>query len=101
MAIAAIIEFPGGTLENYDEVLRRLGFRPEGPGTVGGIFHWAAATDSGFRVTDVWETREQFEDYYRESVMPVASEVGLAEPEITVLEVHNYLTAGPVEGPTM
>jgi hypothetical protein len=94
MTIAAIAVFRG-TLEQYDEVLQRLGFTPQGPGAAGGLFHWVAKIDNGFRVTDVWQTRELFEDYYRVHVGPVAAELGLPEPEVTIFEVHNYLTAGP------
>lgn len=95
MAIGVQMDFPGGTLEQYDQVIAKMGFKPRGPGGPGGLFHWVTKTDSGVRVTDVWESREQFERFSRERIGPITAEVGLPEPpRVTIFEVHNYLTAG-------
>ena len=52
-------------------------------------------TDSGIRVVDVWESREQFEKFGAEKVGPITAQVGITEkPKITFFEVHNYLTKG-------
>jgi hypothetical protein len=94
MPVAAIIDFPGATLEQYDEVIKRMGFEPGGTGAPGGMFHWVTATDDGIRVTDVWESAEQFQQFADTKIGPITQEVGLAgEPDVTVLPVHNYLTA--------
>ncbi|NKX56189.1 hypothetical protein [Arthrobacter mobilis] len=95
MAIAAVLTIPGGTLQQYDDILRQLNFAPGGPGAPGGLYHWVTATDSGIRVTDVWRSRELFEAYYRDQVGPLLAKAGLPEPEVEVFEVHNYLTSGP------
>jgi hypothetical protein len=52
MPVAVILDFPGGTLEQYDQVLEKMGFTPGGPGAPGGLTHWVAATDTGIRVVD-------------------------------------------------
>lgn len=95
MAIAAILDFNGATLDQYDQVIEKMGFTPGGKGAPGGLFHWVAATDDGIRVVDVWETREQFERFADEQIGPYTQEVGIpGPPEVTVYEVHNHLTAG-------
>jgi hypothetical protein len=94
MAVAAIIEFPEGTLAKYDEVLRKLNSTPGGSDTTGRLFHWVARTGGDIRITDVWESREQFEAYYRDHIAPAASEAGLYIGDVTIVEVYNYL-AGP------
>ena len=95
MAIAVQQDFPQATLEQYDEVIKRMGFHPGGPGGPGGLFHWVTKTDSGIRVTDVWESREQFEKFEAEKIQPFAAQAGIpAPPTITFFEVHNYLTKG-------
>jgi len=95
MAVAAVMEFEGATLEQYDEVMARMNFTPGGQGAPGGMFHWAAATDTGVRVTDVWESQEQFDAFAREQIGPITAQVGVpAPPTVTVFPVHNYLTAG-------
>ena len=57
MAIAVQLDFDGMTLDQYDEVIKRMGFTPGGQGGPGVLFHWVTKTDKGLRVTDVWESR--------------------------------------------
>jgi hypothetical protein len=95
MAIAVVIDFEGGTLDQYDRVVELMGFRPGGSGAPGGLFHWATRTDDGIRVTDVWTDKATFETFAREQIMPFTQQAGFTEaPKITFHEVHNYLTAG-------
>ncbi|HEY8639105.1 MAG TPA: hypothetical protein VIL93_08140 [Solirubrobacterales bacterium] len=94
MAVAVKLEFEDATLEQYDQVVEKMGFEHEGKGAPGGLFHWVTKTDNGFRVVDVWDTREQFEKFSDEQIGPYSQEVGLPEPKVTVHEVYNYLTAG-------
>jgi hypothetical protein len=49
-----------------------------------------ALTERGLRVTDVWETKEQFEQYARERIGPYSEQVGIpGPPRITFYNVHN------------
>jgi hypothetical protein len=95
MAVAVILEFgDGATLDQYDQVLEKMGFgRETTGGGPGGLFHWVTKTDDGFRVTDVWETKEDFDKFAEEQIVPYSQEVGLPQPQIEFIEVHNYLTA--------
>ncbi|MBT2554411.1 hypothetical protein [Arthrobacter sp. ISL-5] len=96
MPVAVILDFPGGTIEQYDQVVEKMGFAAGGPGAPGGIFHWVTATDTGIRVTDVWRSREDFDAFTQAKTNPIVAEVGIpGPPEITFHDVHNYLTAGP------
>ncbi|MCG2624383.1 hypothetical protein LVY72_21045 [Arthrobacter sp. I2-34] len=95
MAIAAIVEFPEATLAQYDEVIRRLHSTPGGSAPAGRLFHWVASTRPGIRITDVWESREQFDAFYRDHVDPIAADEGLHFGDTTFVGVHNYLAAGP------
>jgi len=95
MAIAAVLEFPGGTLDQYDQVIERMGFQHEGAGAPGALFHWATQTENAVLVTDVWADRETFDRFAEERIGPITAEVGIpGPPRITFYEVHNYLTAG-------
>ena len=95
MAVAVVMDFEGGTLEQYDEVVDRMGFAREGAGAPGGLFHWVTGTDKGIRVTDVWATREQFDQFAADQIGPITRDVGIPQaPAVSVHEVHNYLTAG-------
>jgi hypothetical protein len=95
MAIAVIIDFQGGTLDQYDQIAERLGFTTGGAGPSGLLFHWVTTSDDGTRVVDVWEDRETFERFSEETIGPIAQEVGAPGPSrVRFCEVHNYLTAG-------
>lgn len=95
MAVAVVLDFEGATLEQYDEIIGRMNFSPGGRGAPGGMFHWCTATDSGVRVTDVWETQEEFDAFANEQIGPITQDVGVPNPpKVTVYQVHNYLTAG-------
>ncbi len=74
MAIAVVLEFSGATLEQYDQVIKEMGFQPGGAGPPGALFHWITATDDGIRVTDVWEDRDTFDRFAQEKIGPVTAE---------------------------
>jgi len=94
MAIAMQLDFVGGTLANYDKVIKKMDFRPQGAGAPGLLFHWAAKTADGIRVTDVWTDRAVAERFAQEKIGPLTQEFGLPPPVTQFVEVHNYLTAG-------
>ena len=95
MAVAVIMDFEGATLDQYDEVVEKMGLTPRGAGAPGSISHWVCATDGGIRVVDVWETKEDFERFAEQQIGPVTAEVGIpAPPDTKFVEVHSYMTAG-------
>ena len=78
------------TSEQYDETLRRLeksgDWLPEGL-----EYHVAYRSNGSFRVSEIWDSREQF-DAQAERLMPVLKDVGIElsdEPEM--LEIHNIV----------
>jgi hypothetical protein len=52
MAVAVVTECKGATLDQYDQVLAKMGRTPRGRGAPGSLFHWVTATEDGIRVTD-------------------------------------------------
>jgi hypothetical protein len=95
MAVAIVMDFKGATLDQYDRVIEKMGFAPGGAGAPGAISHWVAKTDDGFRVVDVWHTRERFDQFAQEQIGPYTQEVGIeGPPEMTFYEVHNTLSEG-------
>ena len=94
MAVAVEVKFPGATTEQFDEALKIIGASPGGPHPGdGALFHWTTKTDDGLRVTDVWKTREQFDRFRQDVIIPSAKAAGLPEPEISFLPVHEYMEA--------
>jgi hypothetical protein len=94
MAIGVVMEFDGATLEQYDKLLEAMGLEREGSAPPGCMFHWVSSSDSGVRVTDVWESREQFDDFGHSRIGPLVAQVGMPGPSQTrYFDVHNYLSA--------
>ncbi|HZT92209.1 MAG TPA: hypothetical protein VFA05_09235 [Gaiellaceae bacterium] len=92
MAICRIIE-TGATPEQYDQVRERVGVGPDNP-PPGGRVHIAAQGEDGkIRVIEVWDSREQAEQWTEQKVRPsrqaVAPDVG--EPTITYYDVHQMM----------
>ncbi len=96
MAVAVTMDFAGGTLAQYDQVIERMGFARGGAGASGGLFHWVAQTDDGIRVTDVWETPGAVRGVRGRHDRPdhTGGRRARGPPKMTIMEVHNYLTAG-------
>jgi hypothetical protein len=96
MAIVRTFEARGWTPGDYDQLIGRivdqLGL-PAGKAAPGVLFHWAGPTDDGMRAVDVYESRAAADRLVTETIGPIAGHLGLAPPEITEVEVHNYLTA--------
>ncbi|MBS1888758.1 MAG: hypothetical protein JSU06_16365 [Actinobacteria bacterium] len=94
MAVAIVMDFPGGTLQQYDEVIEKMGLAAGGPTPPSALFHWVTEVDGGLRVTDVWETRDAFDAFAAEQIGPITAEVGVpGPPEMTYYDVHNYMAA--------
>ena len=95
MAVAVEMNFRGATIEQYDQILQKMGLTPAGSTPREAISHWVAETDDGMRVVDVWDSREAYDRYAQEKIGPYSAEAGITEPpEVRFYEVHNYLGRG-------
>jgi hypothetical protein len=71
------------TTEQYAESIRRLKATGEWPPN-GLDYHVASGTEGSLEVTEIWDTREQFEAF-GERLMPILADFGItfsAPPEI-------------------
>lgn len=96
MAVAVQLSFrgQGATIEHYLAGIEKMGAVPDGPHPDPAcLFHWVAEVGGGFDVTDVWQSREAFEQFAQNQIGPVSAEVGLPAPhDPKFTEVANYLT---------
>ena len=90
MAVAMIMEFPGGTQDGYDKILQNLGM---GRGSEelprGLIFHVAGPTPNGWQVVDVWESRADFDRFFAEKLGPAIRLSGVVPATPTEFPVYN------------
>lgn len=88
MAIGMMMQMPGMTATEYDKVMHELGDKIPS----GALFHVAGPMGGDWCVVDVWESREVFERFVNEKLMPAFKKVGIkssAEPKF--FPVHNML----------
>ncbi|MEU9040212.1 MULTISPECIES: hypothetical protein [unclassified Kitasatospora] len=82
MAIVVVFDLPGVTQAQYDAVIKALtggtsGFNVQSDLPVSGIVsHVAGPTDTGWHVTDVWESRDAFARF-SEVLGPILQDVGI------------------------
>jgi hypothetical protein len=98
MAVGVYLNFEGGTLDQYDEICRRLNNgQPltklsDWPGG-GCLAHIAWEEGSGsLGVFDVWESPEAFQSF-GEKLVPLLGEVGLPAAEPHVVPLHNFVAS--------
>ena len=89
MAIG-VIWYPPIDQQTYDAVSERLLEVSTGKGLK---FHAAGEGDGGWRIIEVWESRDQLESFIREDLAPAINDVSggqapTPEPEV-VFDVHN------------
>ena len=71
MAVAIEMHFRGATLDQYDQIIQKMGLTPGGATPPDAISHWVAETDDGLHIVDVWETREAYDRFAQEQIGPV------------------------------
>jgi hypothetical protein len=89
MSIVAHFTPTSLTTEQYDESVRRLeeagAFPPDGMD-----YHICFGTEGNLRVSEVYDSREQFEAF-GERLMPILADIGIEPGEPEVLDVHNIV----------
>jgi hypothetical protein len=96
--IAVKQDFSGFNADEYDKVNEIV--NPPGNPPEGLVFHSAGPTaDGGWRIVDVWDSRDSFDSFIESTVMPAMGEViGQEEaerrgpPEIEYWEIHATTT---------
>jgi hypothetical protein len=74
------------SVQQYDEAIAKLG--PENP--EGRELHVCFGEDGSLRVSEVWDSREEFAAF-GERLMPILAEVGIDPGEPEFIEVHRVM----------
>ena len=100
MTYAHFIDVPA-PIEGYDAVHRAMTDRMNGvvPPDLGLLVHIGRATESGYQVIEVWESKEAMDRAFQELVIPVIDSVnpsasaGLTQ-RVTEFEVRGMVLVG-------
>jgi hypothetical protein len=95
MAVLVDQKLDGVTREMYDGVNARLNAQANPP--AGLILHSSHATEGGWRIVDVWETAEAYQQFAEErigpAVMAYTQEAGIEPrtPETTITGLYDVI----------
>jgi hypothetical protein len=81
MAVAVIVDIPGGNAQVYEQLTAKLfaqGKLPEG-----WLVHLAGPTADGWRIVNVVPSQEQFEAVAREQLLPAVRAAENVTPQFT------------------
>ena len=82
--------FPGGTKDQYEASIARV--HPPGGLPKGQTYHAAGASDDGWVVVALWDSRESWESFRDETLMPGFEALGdrglPGPPQQTTFEIH-------------
>lgn len=89
MTVALVLDFAGGTKEQYDEIVDRM--QLDGHMAPGGQVHVAGSHAGGWRVIDVWDSLEAFERFRDDQIVPHVQAVGLTPPQVRAVDVDDEM----------
>src|SRR5579871_2091004 len=93
MAIMMIMEWDGVTPADYDRVRALVNW--EGNVPPGALYHVAAYDGQKLRITDTWDSAEQFQAFVDQRLMAGVKQAGVnVEPKVEVLPVHAIFAPG-------
>lgn len=93
MVIGVLRHVPGATTDTYDAVSAELGVESKPP--EGMVVHTAGATGGGMRIFEVWESREAYDRFQNERLLPTVRKVigeDAPQPQTEIYELHNVRT---------
>ena len=77
MPVSTTLEFPGVTRDQYDKMGSILA---EGAPPNGIIYHACGPIDGSWRISDIWTSREAFDAFVDERLLPAMRSIGGPEP---------------------
>ena len=100
MTVVTTIDVYDMPNSEYRAVLDRMGVeaRPE-PGI---YLHITAQTDFGYRIIEIWDSQDGFEDFAQRRMVPALEQLGIdRKTEITVKPLHNLFAPRLLELPEL
>jgi hypothetical protein len=87
MRVIMQMKWEGVTPDQYEKMRNSAHWEPDVP--KGAVFHVAGFTDNAIRVTDIWESAEDFSKFVQSRLMPAATAAGLeGQPQVDIFPVH-------------
>jgi hypothetical protein len=81
MSTLMLMHWPEASREQYEQARKEINW--EGDKPAGAKFHVSWIEDDGLHVLDLWESREDFQKFVSERLMPGVQKIGIqGEPKV-------------------
>ena len=98
MPVLMLLEMPGATVEQYEQVNEVMGISGDADAPEGLVEHVVGVDDDGLIVADVWESEEALGRFVEQRLRPALEKAGVPPgPEPRVHPVHNRLEGAGTE----
>lgn len=88
--MAYVVRFtPKMSEAQYDECIKRLDAAGAGA-PAGREYHVCFKADGNLNVSDIWNSKEEFEQF-GQTLMPILADIGIDAGEPVFLDVHNII----------
>jgi heme-degrading monooxygenase HmoA len=91
MAIVVTLEVPDMTEAQYEKSVKQ--FSDAVKHAQGFIAHSSGASETGYFVTEIWASQEDWERWMREAIMPSAQDLGIQPSPPTIRQAETVITA--------
>ena len=81
MALAMVAEIPDLTRDQYEAVVKKVN---ENGSPAGALFHAGGPTEGGYRIVEVWESREAADAFYGSELYRAATAGSETHTEIVM-----------------
>lgn len=85
--IVAIVKWEGVTESIYEKIREEVDFEEDVP--EGMVIHIASFDKKGLRVTDVWESEDNFNNFIKNRLTPVTKKLVKTEPDVEIYPLEN------------
>ena len=94
MRVVMIMKWDGVTTAQYEQVRKSVNWEGNKPN--GAVFHVAAFGNNALRVTDIWESADDFNNFVQKRLMPGVAQAGIAgQPQVEIYPVHAIYNPDP------
>lgn len=81
------MKWDGVTPAQYEKMRKSVDWETNTP--PGAVFHIAGFKDNAIRVTDIWESEREFNNFVQTRLMPASKEAGIkGEPKVETFPAH-------------
>jgi hypothetical protein len=89
MLFVTTLDVTGLTAEEYRAILDEMGVETK---PAAGIFlHLTTRTDFGYRIVEIWDSKEGFEEFLEKRLGPASRALGLErKTDISITPLHNF-----------